>query len=137
MKTKFQFRSTEFNCTVTKDYFINPGCYGDDLAEWLIQGLGDAGIRASDKPDQEDFGWYFTFIVNDVEHCVVVGFQPNDPATGDKWIGWIEHQTGFLGSLFGGRKRGILPEAINAVDRVLKSSPDIHNLSWHEPGSGD
>src|SRR5215204_1450671 len=41
MNTVFQFRSTRFNCTVPKDFFINPNCYGDDVAEWLSQKLSE------------------------------------------------------------------------------------------------
>ncbi len=83
MKTKFKFRSTEFNCTYPKEYFINPGCYGDDVACWLSKKLTDKGIEVTGHPDQEDFGWFFTFIVDGVEHCLVIAFQPNDPS-GDR-----------------------------------------------------
>ena len=137
MKTEVHFRSTAFNCTEPKDYFINDCCFGDDVARWLIQQLRAQGIQTADAPDQEDFGWYVTLHAGGTEHCFVIGFQPNDAATGDQWLGWLERQTGFLGSLFGGRKRGILPEAILAIDTALKSSPDIQRVTWHEPGTDD
>jgi hypothetical protein len=137
MKTEAHFRSTAFNCTETKDYFINPYCFGDDVARWLIQQLRAQGLQTADEPDQEDFGWYLTFHVGGTEHCFVIGFQSNDPAIGDRWIGWLERHTGFLGSLFGGRRRGILPEAIHAIDTALRTSPDIQDVTWHEPGMDD
>ena len=137
MKTEVHFRSTAFNCTEPKDYFINDCSFGDDVARWLIPQLRAQGIQTANEPDQEDFGWYLTFHAGGTEHCFVIGFQPNDTATGDQWLGWLERQTGFLGSLFGGRKRGILPEAVQAIDTALKSSPDIQRVTWHEPaGSG-
>ena len=137
MKTEVHFRSTAFNCTEPKDYFINDCCFGDDVARWLIQQLRAQGIQTDDEPDQEDFGWYLTFHAGGVEHCFIIGFQPNDPVTGDQWLGSIERHAGFLGSLFGGRKRGILPEAITAIDTALKSSQDIQRVTWHEPGTDD
>ncbi len=137
MKTEVHFRSTAFNCTEPKDYFINDRCFGDDVARRLIQQLRAQGIQTAGEPGQEDFGWYLTFHAGFSEHCFVIGFQPNDPATGDQWLGWLERQTGFLGSLFGGRKRGILPEAIHAIDTALKASPDIERVTWHEPGTDD
>src|SRR5688572_31743942 len=115
MKTKFEFCSRHFNISVPREYFINPCCYGDDLAWWLIEKLNALDIKTSSEPGQEDFGWYFTFTVNEVEHCVVVGFQPNDLESGDRWIGWIERQLGFLGSLTGGRNRAILPSAVAVI----------------------
>jgi hypothetical protein len=132
MKTIFQFCSTEFNYTVQKDYFINPNCYGDDVAEWLCQRLSDAGFRITRKPDQEDFGWYFTFVVKEIEHCVVVGFQPNDLEHGDRWIGWVERHRGFIGSMLEGRNRGILPESIQALDSILTKSKEIQFIGWFD-----
>ena len=132
MKTIFQFRSRKFNCTVPRDYFINPNCYGDDVAEWLIQRLSEVGISSTGEPGQEDFGWFFTFVVNDVEHCVVIGFQPNDPDLGDRWIGSVERHVGFLGSILGRRKRGIRPEAIETLDSILTKSNEIEFIGWFD-----
>ncbi len=137
MKTEVHFHSTAFNCTEPKDYFINDCCFGDDLARWLIKQLRLQGLQTAAEPGQEDFGWFFTFHTGGAEHCFVIGFQPNDPAADDQWLGWLERHTGVLGSIFGGRKRGILPEAIQAVDTALKSSPDIQRVTWHEPGADD
>lgn len=130
MKPSFQFHSKYFNITEHRDYFINPGCYGDDLAGWLIKELDSAGIQTTSEPKQEDFGWYFTFVVNEIEHCVVVGFQLNDIEVGDCWIGWIERNVGFLTATFGGRHRGILPEAIDIIDSILSSTSEINELRW-------
>jgi len=132
METKFSFKSSSFNCTESRDYFINPGCFGDDLARWMIAKLQQRGIKTMAEPDPEDFGWYFTFWVDGVEHCLVLGFQPNDPATGDQWLGWIERQAGFLSSLVGGRNRGISPEAVKVVNEVLATAPEIEDLRWGE-----
>jgi len=90
-------------------------------------------IKTSAKPGQEDFGWNLTFVLDGTEYCVVVGFQPNDPESGDCWIGWVERRVGFLGSILGGRNRGISPEAIALLDKVLRSSPEIRDLIWRKP----
>ena len=137
MKTEVAFRTTAFNCTEPKDYFINDGCFGDDLCRWLIGELRVRGYQTADEPGQEDFGWYFTFHAGGAGHCFVVGFQPNDPAAGDRWLGWLERQAGFLASLFGRRTRGVLPEAVQAIDAVLTAAPDISRVRWHEPGTDD
>lgn len=134
MNTSFQFNSKLFNIAEPRDYFVNPGCFGDDVAAWLIVRLNDGGIRTTSEPDQEDYGWFFNFMVNDIEHCVVVGFQPNDVETGDCWLGWIERKVGFVSSMFGGRKRGILPQAIRAIDSILSAEPEIHELRWTPEG---
>jgi len=135
MNTEVAFHSNAFNCTQPRDYFINDCCFGDDVCKWLIAQLRARGIATADKPGQEDFGWYFTFTVDGAEHCFVVGFQPNDPAKGDRWLGSIERSVGFLRSIFGGRRRDISPKAVEAIDAALKSSTDIRKMVWHEPGT--
>ena len=131
VKTEFSFCSTAFNCTVSKDYFINDGCFGDDLAEWMMGELRNRGYETGENPGQEDFGWYFTFEVEGVEHCVVLSFQPNNPARGDRWLGWVERNAGFFGSILGGRSRGVLSESTTLVDSILRSSPEIYDLTWN------
>jgi hypothetical protein len=135
MNTIFRFRSKHFNITTPQDYFINPGCFGDDLASWFIRKLNEREIKTCSKPDQEDFGWYFTFTMHEKEYCVVLGFQPNDISQGDCWVGEIEHHVGFLGSILGGRHRGIDPDAIEAISTVLMSSQEILDLEWHSDSS--
>lgn len=132
METEFTFKSTAFNCTETREYFLNPECFGDDLARWLIARLHQRGIETLDEPQQEDFGWYFTFWVAGVEHCLLLGFQPNDPSTGDQWLGWLERQVGFLASLTGGRKRGISSQAVSLINEILVTAPEIRDLEWQE-----
>lgn len=128
LRTEVHFRSSAFNTSEPKDYFINECCYGDDLCKWLMQELCSRGFRTDSEPGQEDFGWYFCFYVGDVKHCFVVGFQPADTDAERLWIGWLEHQAGFLGSLLGGRKRGILPEA---AERPSQHLVEFRQDPWH------
>ena len=126
------FHSTVFNCSVPQEHFINEGCYGEDVCRWLIRCLGAHGYQTAADPGQEDFGWYFTFQAGGSGHCFVVSFLPNDPAHDDQWLGWVERQGGFFGSLFGARQRGVHPAAVQAIDEALESSPDIRRVTGHE-----
>jgi hypothetical protein len=51
------FRTDRFNLSLTKPHFINPDCFGEDLAAWL---RGKLAARGFDSPHlgQEDWGWY-------------------------------------------------------------------------------
>jgi len=51
------FRSSRFNLSKVGDHFINPCCFGEDVAAWLRERLAERGIEA-DPPGQEDWGWY-------------------------------------------------------------------------------
>lgn len=136
MRTLVTFETSAFNTSEPKEYFINPCCFGDDLAKWLITALRKAGFQTDDEPGQEDFGWYFDFNVPEGPHCVIVGFRPEDPEPNGCWIAWLERSRGLLGSLFGGRQRGIAHSAVAALHAVLQSS-DIRNIRWHEKKNFD
>src|SRR5258708_35900478 len=51
------FRTQRFNLSITKTHFINPDCFGEDLAAWLKDKLIDRG-RDVPQLGQEDCGWY-------------------------------------------------------------------------------
>lgn len=51
------FKTDRFNLSVTKPHFINPGCFGEDLAEWLQARFIHENVMAG-SPGQEDWGWY-------------------------------------------------------------------------------
>ena len=131
MRTEATFKSAAFNTTETRPYFINPECYGDDLAQWMMARLRAAGYKTADEPGQEDFGWYFDFEVPAGTHCVVLGYQPDDPE--GQWILTLERSRGLIGSVFGRRNKGIDEEAVQAIDSVLAGASEIRDLQWQKP----
>jgi hypothetical protein len=132
IRTIVSFKSAAFNITEPKGYFINARCFGDDLAKWLIHQLRDRGVDADSEPGQEDFGWYFNFQVAGMPHTFVIGHSPSLVEGGEGiWIGWVERNRGLVGSLFGGRTRGINPAAPRTLHSILSSSPKIEDVRWH------
>jgi hypothetical protein len=131
VRTIVTFRSSAFNTTESKDYFINPYCFGDDLARWLIQRLRSQGITTDDEPGQEDFGWYFNFRIGDARYCLVLGWRPEDDAESGTWMGVIERNLGLIASLLGRRSRGLEREASLAVHLALADAPEIGEVRWH------
>ena len=132
MRTVFTFRSSQFNTSSSREYFINPECFGDDVARWLIAALTAKDLRADSEPGQEDFGWYFNFDVPEGRHCCVIGYRPEEDGAPGVWIGWIERQAGFVGSLLGGGNRQIAIAATEALHKVLTEGAPIHDVTWHD-----
>ena len=130
MRTEATFRSSAFNTSEVKSYFINPCCFGDDLAKWMMAGLRAAGVRTNDQPRQEDFGWYFEFEVPGGQHCCVLGYQEGHPE--GQWLLWLERSRGFLGSILSMRKRGIDAAAVQVLQDILAKAPEIRDLEWQE-----
>jgi len=68
------FKTGRFNLTVMKDHFINPCCFGEDLAAWLRDKLVAKGVKSS-GPGQEDWGWYLK--VNYLRDSYFLGMSGN------------------------------------------------------------
>lgn len=128
MRSIVTFRSRAFNTTEPREHFINPECFGDDVAHWMMRELRARGVECASQPGQEDFGWYFTYRVEGVSHAFVIGFRPDD----ETWIGWLERHRGPIGSLILGRRRGVRPAASHAIHTVLSESAEIHDIRWHD-----
>ncbi|HMF92924.1 MAG TPA: hypothetical protein VKE96_01455 [Vicinamibacterales bacterium] len=136
MRTLATFQSTAFNTTKPKAYFINRGCYGDDARLWLMSRLRAAGVATDPEPGQEDFGWYFNLTVPEGRHCCVLGLRPASDGDPETWITWMERRRAILGSILGGRTRGISSTAVSAIHQAL-SAPEILGLRCHDKGEFD
>jgi hypothetical protein len=128
--TVVTFESTAFNMAEPQDYFINPCCFGDDVAKWRIGELRKQGVE-TDENRQEDFGWYLNFAVRGAGHCFVIGHRPTGESEEGTWIGWLASSRGFIGSVLSGSKRGIQPLAAQAIHRILSRSPLVRGVRWH------
>lgn len=125
MRSVVTFKSDLFNLTESRDYFINPDCFGDDLAKWLIARFKAGGIEVDDEPGQEDFGWYFHYVVYGAPYCLVIGNEG-----GEGWFLVVERECGLLASMFGGRHKNIAPAPIEVVRRALQAEPRITDVQW-------
>lgn len=123
-KTALAFQSGAFNTTTTQEYFINPECYGDDVARWLISKLRANGYTTDEKPGQEDFGWYVRFEAQGVKHDAVIGYRSDSHDGEGEWLCWIERSAGLIGTAFGKRKQ-VMPEAVEAIRRILSDAPEV------------
>jgi hypothetical protein len=128
MRREASFKSSAFNTSEVREYFINDCCFGDDLAKWLIARLRQAGLETDNEPGQEDFGWFFNFNVSTGAHCCIVAFQEDDPE--GIWHITLERQRGFIPSLLGRRGRGIDAQAVDAINTALRSAPEVRELHW-------
>src|ERR1051326_6497265 len=50
------FETSRFNLSKVGEHFINPCCFGEDLAAWLRIKLSERNVEAR-EPYQEDWGW--------------------------------------------------------------------------------
>lgn len=132
VRTHVTFVTKLFNREEVKDYFVNPSCFGDDCAQWLIDRLASQGIEKMDgKPVQEDWGWHFRISVAQRDFMIGVGLY-EDEGSPNTWLAFIKSHLGSLSrKIFGQSDDAELLAVCEAVDRALKSSPEISDVRWH------
>lgn len=109
-------------------YFINPGCYGDDVARWLILQLEGMTVDRDLEPEQEDFGWFFEYRLAGRSYCFVVTYRP-DSAESGTWIGGVEAGGGIWCRI---RDRNRIDlSASRVIHEALSASTDITSVRWH------
>ena len=105
-RTHVTFVTKLFNTQEVKDYFINPCCFGDDCAQWLIDQLVLQRVeKVSEKPIQEDWGWCFFITIDQRDFWIGVGLcEDEDPS--NTWMVFIESRLSWFGRRFLGRSDG-------------------------------
>jgi hypothetical protein len=128
------FETNRFNLSEVKDHFINPCCFGEDLAAWLRGKLLEKGLEVT-APDQEDWGWY---IEADYEGCrYFIGVGGNaDEAEGNKdqgeWRIMMETHRPVWKKLFGKDEVSEPDKFVNVIRGILDSEPDFKNVHFEQ-----
>jgi hypothetical protein len=131
-RTHVSFVTGLFNTSEVKDYFINPCCFGDDCAQWLIDRLVPQNVgKVDEQPTQEDWGWLFAITMGKRSFMIGIGLcEDEDPP--NTWLVFIKSQLGWLSkNLFGDTDNAELLVVCEAVDHALKSSNEISDIRWH------
>ena len=80
-----------------RPHFINPCCFGEDFAIWLIGELSPltaAGFVFS-KPIQEDYGWGFYVTLGKTPFWVALSYVGDGPQEGPvQWVVTIVYDPG-------------------------------------------
>jgi hypothetical protein len=131
-RTHVTFATKLFNTEDVKGYFINPRCFGDDCAQWLIDRLVSQSVGSVDKqPTQEDWGWCFRVTTGQRAFMVGVGLCEDEDAP-NTWLVFIKSQLSWLSrNLFSHSDDDELLAICRAVDRALKSASEISDVRWH------
>lgn len=128
------FRSSRFNLSEAGAHFINPCCFGEDLAAWLGEKLAERGIP-TDPPGQEDWGWYLRLSHQGVRYLLGVSGNA-DESSADRNAGqWriIVDKSRSLGErLRGAGKITQDDPVIGLLEQILSGQADFTDL-YREP----
>jgi hypothetical protein len=129
--TSFLFRTSRFNLSKVGAHFINPCCFGEDLAAWLAEKLTERGIEAG-QPYQEDWGWEFRATTSTGSiYYFGMGGIPDETCPGEnsgEWRVFIEKKRSLWQLLTGSGKISVHDPMLTIVEEVLKSQPDFEDI---------
>jgi hypothetical protein len=128
VRTHVTFRTSRFNQTEVRPYFINPNCFGDDCAAWLVSGLRERGWADMSEPWQEDWGWQTSTARDGHKYLISVGLMEEDDP---EWLVYVQEHTGFLTWLRGKAGPSALRELVLAIHEVLTAGSEAGQVRWH------
>ena len=116
-----------------KSHFINPCCFGEDFAGWLLGQLADlrgAGFTLS-EPIQEDYGWGF-WVSRDRDHFWIALSYCGDGPTEEpaEWVVSVGYDPGLnlFKRLFHKPDGLALAQLRSRVWQALRTTPGIRVL---------
>lgn len=124
------FETNRFNLSDQKPHFINPSCFGEDLAHWLAGQLRRRGAACT-APDQEDWGWYFDANFDNQRYLVGVcgnsGELQADLNHGE-WHVMLEKYRTFWQWLTRRNRIDDEDRLALTIQRLLRQEPDFANI---------
>ena len=127
MKNQVHFQTQLFNSTEVKPDFINPRCFGEDLADWLAARLGSEHVSC-EAPFQEDWGWTLPVQVEGAKFFVNIGLTDEETEV-PKWLASVEPR-GLAGRFFGTKNSPSRRSLCERLESVLNSTPGISHVEW-------
>jgi hypothetical protein len=124
------FTTSRFNASKVGDHFINPCCFGEDLAAWLQTKLRDKGIDAS-SPGQEDWGWYVYARYEGAGYFLGMNVNETDaPGNADdgEWRIMGERKRSFWQRI---RKQGLITKddaLLGLIRRIVQAESDFTDV---------
>src|SRR5215472_9141496 len=120
MKTQVEFRSSKFPPYEGEEETINPGMWGQRLAEYLAKKLSEQGVRVHEFV-AEDWGYYIPVEFEGVKFAVCCGHQDGDD---DQFLCFCDPNV--LRTLF--RRSDTITRLsglVKVLEKILSSDPEI------------
>jgi len=125
------FETDRFNVSEVKEHFINPCCFGEDLAEWLRQQLPKKGVSVG-APYQEDWGWEMLVQQGSQRYFLGASGYPREGAV-DKndgeWRIMVEKKRSIWEKLRGKNKIIETDPILAMIEEILREQTDVHNIN--------
>jgi hypothetical protein len=127
MKTHVEFRSAKFPPYDGEEEKINPGLWGQRLAEYLVAKLKEQGIE-TEGMNPEDWGWYVPIKNDGFRLAVCCGHQDGDA---DEFLCFIDPCKPTIRKWFKKIDTTVqVGRVAEALEKILAADPDIRDVKW-------
>src|SRR5262249_52452744 len=126
--------SDRFNHRIVQPHFINPCCFGEDLANWLreqLLGLSRRGFEI-DEPLQEDYGWGFWLRKGKSKFWLALSYVGDGPTASPAQGVLSITQSGIMPFVCGRVDLDSIRTIAEALNAAIAASDDIQ---WVEGSS--
>ena len=122
------FETDRFNLSSEKDNFINPCCFGEDVANWLKPLLKSENVSITDIY-QEDWGWEISCSFNNQQYYIGVGgLSETEDSDQGEWRVMFSKKRSILETLFGKNKLSSNEPVITLIQNII-GSQGFQNVS--------
>ncbi len=128
------FKTDRFNLSKVGEHFINPSCFGEDLAAWFRSKLMEKSVDAS-QPYQEDWGWELPAKYGSDAYYLCMSGNAEDSSANNNSGEWriiIEKKRSIAQRISGKGKITADDGMMRLVEDILRSEPTIHDVYREE-----
>jgi hypothetical protein len=131
LERNFTLETDLFEVTTRKPGFINPRCFGEDFALWLVERLRARGF-SPEEPIQEDWGWVLMLPHDGSRFTVSIGVMDDSiGCTPAEWSVGVSYEKDLNGvrAFFQPAPADKLAHLAGVLEATLRSEPRIHEVS--------
>src|SRR5215469_4162549 len=121
------FRTSRFNLSKVGEHFINPCCFGEDLAAWLRVKLVEKGVEAR-QSYQEDRGWELPTTHGSDSYYLCMSGNSDEPSANQdegEWRIIVEKKRSLGRRLRGKGKIAANDKMTQMIEEILCAEPTI------------
>lgn len=128
------FKTNRFNLSKVGENFINPCCFGEDLAAWLRTKLIEREVEVR-QPCQEDWGWELPAMRGSDSYYLCMSGNSDESNTNKdegEWRIIVEKKRSIGQRLRGAGKIAANDGVVRTIEEILCAEPTIRELHREE-----
>jgi len=128
------FKTNRFNLSKVGEHFINPCCFGEDLAAWLRIKLSERNVEVRESY-QEDWGWELPATQESDSYYLCMSGNSDELSTNKddgEWGIIIEKRRSIGQRLRGVGKIAANAKMVGTIEEILRAEPAIREVHREE-----